>query len=184
MKPIPPNMERARPDDVMRESYTYWTQFSAYGNFDHDSAVALVAMGAGETSFRWSWRHIVTGHFYECVVGDHGHAFGEFQHQRPRCHIIEAAIGIDITATAIADPKFGAVSHSQNLEAADWEISDRLSFGYKKVRPALIAAQTPHEKVAVLVHLFEGSAKQERDTFIRFALFNAYSERLRNGSVA
>lgn len=182
MKPIPPGMERAKPDDVMRESYNYWTRLSPYGKLDHDSAVALVAMGAGETSFRWSWRHTGTSMFYECVVGDHGHAFGEFQHQKPRCHIIEAATGIDIIATALADPKFGAVSHMQNLKAADWEISDRLSFGYKKVRPALIAAQTPHEKVATLVHLFEGSANQERDTFIRFALFNAYSERLLNAA--
>jgi hypothetical protein len=177
-------MERAKPDDVMRESYLYWTQKSKYGKLDHDSAVALVAMGAGETSFRWNWRQLNTGMFFECVVGDHGHAFGEFQHQAPRCDVILEHTDIDIRYTAFVEPLDQAVSHMENLIAADWEISDRLSYGYKKVRPALIAAQTPHEKVATLVHLFEGSANQERDTFIRFALFNAYSERLRNAAMA
>jgi hypothetical protein len=183
MLPQPPDTVRAKPDDVMAESYRYWTEGSSYGLLDHASACALLAMGGGETSFRWKWQH-KSGHFFECVVGDHGHAFGEFQHQMPRIRIIERETGIDISKTALADPDEGAVSHWDNLRAADWEISDRKSFGYKRVRPALIEAPTLMLKVAVLVRLFEQSAHQERDTSIRFALGNAYSERFQNGKMA
>lgn len=183
MLPQPPDTVRAKPDDVAAESYHYWTEGSGYGALDHDSACALLSMEGGETSFRWKWRH-KSGAFYECVVGDHGHAFGSFQHQMPRIRIIEKAIGVDISKTALANPDEGAVSHLENLGAADWEISNRQSFGYKRVRPALIEAPTLMLKIAVLVRLFEQSAHQERDTAIRFALGNAYSERFQNGKMA
>jgi hypothetical protein len=166
----PPGAVVASPHDVADESYLYWTKQSSYGLLPHIEACCLLAMGDGETSFRWKWK-LKTGSFTCCVVGDHGHAHGEFQHQAPRIKTILEHTGINILNCDLADPALGAVTHWDNLRAADWEISDRLSFGYKKVRPALLSLPTPREKIAMLVHSFEQSADTDRDTEKRLHLF-------------
>lgn len=166
----PPGAVPAAPHDVADESYVYWTQQSSYGVLPHIEACCMLAMGDGETSFRWKWR-LQTGSFTCCVVGDHGHAHGEFQHQVPRIKAIFDETGINILNCDFPDPALGAVTHLANLSGADWEISDRKSYGYKKVRPLLLSLPTPGEKIAMLVHKFEQSADTGRDTEKRIHLF-------------
>jgi hypothetical protein len=63
------------PHDVAKESYMFWRSVG----YSHEDAVALTADVDGETSFRIG------------VIGDHGHAYGPFQHQRLELLILAAS---------------------------------------------------------------------------------------------
>jgi hypothetical protein len=169
----PPNSVVATPHDVAEESYNYWTGPGGYGHVD---SCIWLSMEDGETSFRWSWR-LLSGSFTDCVVGDHGHAFGGFQHQLPRIRVIgqdpPKGCGINIMGTALSDPAKGAITHLQNLQAADFETTHVV--GYRGIRARLIATQTPHDKVAFMVKHFEQSADHDNDIRKRLHEFDYWN---------
>lgn len=141
-------------EDIAKESYLFWRSVG----YNHEEAIAWLAMEAGETSFR------------QGVVGDHGHAFGPFQHQWARIHLMSltppAGCGINIKDWWLGGKP---EAHLMCLKATDWETSKG---AYKRIKPQLQAAPTPEEKVALLVRKFEQSANQDRDVERRMALYN------------
>jgi hypothetical protein len=141
-------------EDIAKESYMFWRS----AGYTHEEAIAWLAMEAGETSFRIG------------VVGDHGEAYGPFQHHWARIHLMAlsppAGCGINIKDEWLSGRPD---AHLRCLKAADWEISKG---AYKRIKPQLQAAETPEEKVAVLVRKFEQSASQQRDIDRRMGLYN------------
>jgi hypothetical protein len=134
------------PHDVAKESYTFWRSVG----YSHEDALAWLAMEDGETSFRLG------------VVGDHGHAFGPFQHQRARIALMALpepkGCGIDIREAWLSKRP---TAHLECLKAAHWETTKG---AYKRIGLQLIAAKEPEDKIALLVRKFEQSAMQDRDT--------------------
>lgn len=142
------------PHDVAKESYIFWRGVG----YSHEDALAWLAMEDGETSFRIG------------VVGDHGHAFGPFQHQHARIALMAQpppkGCGINVKEVWLSK-KLSA--HLDCLKAAHWESTQG---SYKRVSPLLIAAQEPEDKIAVLVRKYEQSAMQDRDIARRLNLYN------------
>jgi hypothetical protein len=138
--------------DVAKESYEFWRSVG----YNHMQACAWLAMEDGETSFRLG------------VVGDHGKAFGPFQHQYPRISIImqppPKGCGIDVR-----DPN---CTHIEALQAANWETSPGGPPPFYSIRGLLSRTQTPIEAVALLVNKFEMSAHRERDINRRVHLYD------------
>lgn len=136
------------PHDLAKLAYLYWRSIG----YSHEDAIALTADVDGETSWRLG------------VIGDHGHAYGFFQHQLPRIIDIQKGCGIDIREAWAASDWLAC------LKAAEWE----MSHGPKRwrQRAALQAALTPKEKIEILVHKYEGSLFQDRDINRRLNLYN------------
>jgi hypothetical protein len=145
------------PHDVAKESYMFWRSVG----YSHEDALAWLAMEDGETSFRIG------------VVGDHGHAYGPFQHQKARMALIAEppprGCGIDIKEAWLSRRPS---AHLECLKAAHWETTQG---AYKRVGPLLSAAAEPEDKVAVLVRKFEQSAMQDRDIERRLNLYNYWA---------
>lgn len=140
------------PHDVAKESYEFWRSVG----YNHMQACAWLAMEDGETSFRLG------------VVGDHGKAFGPFQHQFPRINLImrppPEGCGIDVR-----DPN---CTHIEALQAANWETSPGGPPPFFRIRGRLLKTQTPIEAVSLLVNKFEMSAMRERDINRRIHLYD------------
>lgn len=136
--------------DLAKLAYLYWRSVG----YSHEDSIALTANVDGETSFRLG------------VIGDHGHAFGFFQHQMPRIKDILKGCGIDIRDSWAVNDWLAC------LKGAEWE----MSYGPKRwrLRAALQAAATPRDKITVLVH-YEASLLQDRDIDRRTALYNYWS---------
>jgi hypothetical protein len=146
------------PHDVAKESYIFWRSVG----YDHDSALAWVAMQAGETSLRYKEPPVPDGE-WSFPRGDHLQANGPFQHQKPRRMDILRGTGIDL-----ADPNLTLLD---GLKAADWETTKG---PYKRIRPGLMSCKTPREMVEYLVRNFERSMRQGIDSERRVNLFNYY----------
>lgn len=144
------------PKEVAKESYHFWRSVG----YNHVQAIAWLAMEDGETSFRLG------------VVGDHGKAFGPFQHQGPRISVIAQAppkgCGIDV--------RLPACTHRAGLEAANWETSPGGPPPFYRVRKALLACTTPKDAVSLLVNKFEMSAQRQRDIDRRLHLYDYWDE--------
>jgi hypothetical protein len=136
--------------DLAKQAYLYWRSVG----YTHEDAIALTANVDGETSFRLG------------VIGDHGHAFGFFQHQLPRIKDIQKGCGIDIRESWAANDWLAC------LKGAEWE----MSHGPKRwrQRAALQAAITPRDKIEELVH-YEASLLQDRDINRRANLYNYWA---------
>lgn len=122
------------PDQVAAESFAFWSPkvrlplhaFALLGNEDR------------ETSFNPK------------AVGDHGQAFGPFQHHPARCDAIQKGCGIDIRMAG----------HVEQLQAAFFEMTEG---EYKRVWPLFQATSTLWSACQVLVREYERSANQARD---------------------
>jgi hypothetical protein len=140
--------------DVAKESYTFWRSVG----YSHEDALAWLAMEDGETSFRLG------------VVGDHGEAYGPFQHHWIRIALMALpppkGCGINIKEAWLSKKPS---AHLDCLKAAHWESTQGT---YKRVSPQLIAAQEPEDKIAVLVRKYEQSSMQDRDIARRLNLYN------------
>lgn len=117
-----------------RESFLFWRPLVRLPF----QAFALLGNEDGETSFR------------PHVIGDHGEAFGPFQWHATRCDAMMKGCGIDVRTA----------SHLDQLKAGHWEMTEG---GYRRVWPALMAAETLWSAVAVLVRAYEGSRNQDAD---------------------
>lgn len=137
--------------DLAKAAYLYWRSVG----YSHEDAIALVANVDGETSFRLG------------VIGDHGHAFGFFQHQLPRIVDIFKGCGIDIRESWATNDWLAC------LKGAEWE----MAHGSKRwrQRAELQAATTPRDKIEVLVRGYEGSLLQDRDIERRLNLYNYWA---------
>jgi hypothetical protein len=142
--------------DVAKESYKFWRSVG----YNHEQACAWLAMEDGETSFRLG------------VVGDHGKAFGPFQHQAPRINLIARlppkGCGIDVR-----NPQ---CSHLEGLQAANWETSPGGPPPFFRIRGQLLECKSGYEAVALLVNKFEMSAKRERDIERRKHLYDYWDD--------
>lgn len=138
--------------DVAKESYDFWRSVG----YNHLQAIAWLAMEDGETSFRLG------------VVGDHGKAFGPFQHQFPRINLIKKpppkGCGIDVREPTC--------THIDGLRAANWETSPGGPPPFFRIRKQLLECVTPREAVSLLVNKFEMSAMRERDIERRLHLYD------------
>jgi hypothetical protein len=100
--------------------------------------------------------------------GNHGHAFGGFQHQQARIDDIHAHTGI-----YLKDPN---LSNLDCLKAADWEMTQSRHYG--QVRPILEVLQTLEACVAILVCLYEQPLDKPRDITRRLNLARADAARM------
>lgn len=145
------------PHDVAKESYMFWRSVG----YSHEDAMAWVAMEAGETSFRIG------------VVGDHGEAYGPFQHHWARISLIAKpppkGCGINIQEAWLSGRP---TAHVECLKAAHWESTQG---AYKRVGPQLVAAPEPEDKISVLVRKYEQSAMQDRDIDRRISHYNYWN---------
>jgi hypothetical protein len=150
------------PDEIRAESYAFWTGAipGVIRPYRPVQATAINAMQNGETSYRWPF-----------PIGDHGHAFGGFQHQQVRIDDIRAHTGIDIK-----DPN---LSDLDCLKAADWEMTHSRHYG--QVRPILEVLQTLEACVAILVCLYERPLEKPRDIVRRLNLGRADARSMRIG---
>jgi hypothetical protein len=153
------------PDEIREESYAFWTGTipGVLRPYRPVQAYAINAMQNGETSYRWPF-----------PIGDHGHAFGGFQHQQTRIDDIFTHTGIDIK-----DPN---LSNIDCLKAADWEMT--YSQHYKQVRPILEVLQTLEACIAILVCLYERPLDKPRDITRRLSLARADAMRVGPGVTA
>jgi hypothetical protein len=153
--------------DVAAESYRFWRGLGYF----HLHACAWLSMQDGETSCSYSPPPVPAG-AHSFPVGDHGHAFGPLQHQRPRIAIMAApppkGCGIDIS-----DPQ---ITLQQALTATDWETTAGPP-PYRQVRPALLATTTRDAAVTLLVTKFEKSLNPDnRDVDRRNHLFDYWDK--------
>ena len=148
------------PHEVALESFRYWTELSTFRKYKRPSALGMMSMEDGETSFRLG------------VVGDHGHAWGPFQHQGGRRAEILRQTGIDV-ATA---------PHLKALEGADFEINKIPP--YRKIAEQLEALTDPEEIVRLLVTKFEQAANPgDRDVHRRVNLYNFWDGELQKAGL-
>jgi hypothetical protein len=114
-------------------------------------AWALLGSEEGETSMR------------PHVVGDHGEAFGIAQWHGARADAILKGCGIDVRTA----------SHADQLRAQHWEMTEG---SYRRVWPALMAAETLWSAVTVLVAKYEQSGSQARDIQRRVGLAEGWAK--------
>jgi hypothetical protein len=144
------------PHDVALESFHYWTEISRFRKYKRTSALGLMAMEDGETSFRLG------------VVGDHGHAWGPFQHQRGRRQEILRLTTIDV-ATA---------PHLDALAGADYEINKIPP--YRHIADQVEALTDPEAIVRLLVTKFEQAENPgDRDVRRRLNEYNFWDNELK-----
>jgi hypothetical protein len=144
------------PHDVALESFHFWTEHSFFKQYKRTSALGLMAMEDGETSFRLG------------VVGDHGHAWGPFQHQKGRRTEILRLTGIDV-ATA---------SHLDALAGADYEINKIPP--YRRIAEQVEVLTDPEAIVTLLVVKFEQAQNPDnRDVRRRMNLYNFWDNELK-----
>jgi hypothetical protein len=144
------------PHEVALESFRYWTELSKFRKYKRSSALGMMAMEDGETSFRLG------------VVGDHGHAWGPFQHQAGRRAEILRQTNIDV-ATA---------PHLMALEGADFEINKIPP--YRHIAEGIEALDDPEAIVTMLVTKFEQSQNPgNRDVRRRVAEYTFWDMELK-----
>jgi hypothetical protein len=144
------------PHEVALESFNYWTNLSKIRKYKRTSALGMMTMEEGETSFQLG------------VVGDHGHAWGPFQHQKVRRQQILIKTGIDV-ATA---------GHPDALAGADYEINKIPP--YRHVADDIEAMNDPNDIVPYLVRKFEQSENPgNRDVRRRLAYWVFWDDELK-----
>ena len=154
---VDPIME---PHEVALESFQYWTQLSEFKKYKRSSALGMMSMEDGETSFRLG------------VVGDHGHAWGPFQHQRIRRDEILRLTGIDV-ATA---------PHLKALAGADFEINKIPP--YRHIAEEMEALDDPEAIVTLLVTKFEQAENpNNRDVRRRMAEYTFWDMELQKAGL-
>jgi hypothetical protein len=144
------------PHDVALESFRYWTELSHFRKYKRSSALGMMSQENGETSFRLG------------VIGDHGHAWGPFQHQAKRRAEILRLTTIDV-ATA---------PHLDALAGTDYEINKIPP--YRHIADQVEALTDPEAIVTLLVDKFEGSENPgNRDVRRRMNLYNFWDNELK-----